>query len=289
MSRPIVDTGTHYFLNRLPSALAIALLISTLLSSAATAQQPTRQKTPRMTSDDVAKPPAEKPSESKSEGALAPEEASKAAQSKQADVKISPEETSWRDRVNQARDRAKAFERAAEQAELRTTSLRNDLGVSGQSAKYRNEVAAEMEIAGARLTEARRQASAAADDLAQLLDYGKEKGFTEGEGPKPTLEEGKPNEDYYRTQLAKLKEAIEGAQRRIELYQNRVNDISQRILMNGGKNGGDNFFLFQLQKDREEAQQKLDESRAALAKSQNDLESLREEARRAGVTPDVFR
>ena len=59
--------------------------------------------------------------------------------------------------------------------------------------------------------------------------------------------------------------------------------------MNGGKKGGDNFYLFQLQKDRDDSQQKLEEARAALTKAQNELDALKEEARRAGASPDLFR
>lgn len=280
MSRLTVAKATNCL-----HCLLSAFTIAALLSFNASAQQKSGPKTPRLTSDDVAKPPVEQPSVETKPGTAKPEDQGKPA----GETKPSPEESSWRERVSKARDRAKALERESEQAELRITALRNDLGVSGQTAKYRNETAAEMEQAGQRLKEVKAQARAAADDLAQLIDYGREKGFTETEGPKPTSEDGKPNDDFYRAQLAKLNEAIEGAQRRIQLYQNRVNDISQRILMNGGKKGGDNFYMLQLQKDRDEAQEKLDESRAALSKAQTDLENLKEQARRAGVTPDLFR
>lgn len=280
MSRLTVAKATNCL-----HCLLSAFTIAALLSFNASAQQKSGPKTPRLTSDDVAKPPVEQPSVETKPGTAKPEDQGKPA----GEPKPSPEESSWRERVSKARDRAKALERESEQAELRITALRNDLGVSGQTAKYRNETAAEMEQAGQRLKEVKAQARAAADDLAQLIDYGREKGFTETEGPKPTSEDGKPNDDFYRAQLAKLNEAIEGAQRRIQLYQNRVNDISQRILMNGGKKGGDNFYMLQLQKDRDEAQEKLDESRAALSKAQTDLENLKEQARRAGVTPDLFR
>ncbi|HSB11273.1 MAG TPA: hypothetical protein VLM38_17430 [Blastocatellia bacterium] len=292
MSRPTAAKATNSFLDRLSCALAFALLFSL----SAWAQQPTRQKTPRMTSDDVAKPPAEKPADEAMPGTAKSEEAGKAAPSKQADVKSSPEESSWRENVNKARDRAKELDRAAEQAELRITALRNDLGVSGQSARYRNETAAEMEQAGRRLSEIRGEARAAADDLTRLLDYGREKGFSEAEAPKPTSEEGKPNEQYYLSQFAKLNEELETAQRRIQLYDDRVRDLNQQLATNssgtdksGRKTGGDSFFAAQLLKDRDEAQQKLDEARGARTKAQSDLEALLEEARRAGVPPGLFR
>lgn len=282
------------FLRRPAFAFGLALF----LALAAAAQQPAigRQKVPRLTTDDVAQPPASQPVEESKEGAKKTEEGKKpgepvstTAQPTSGEEKVSAEESSWRDRVATARNRAKELERAAEEAELRITSLRNDLAVSGQSARYRNDVAAEMDQAGRRLIDIRKDARAAADDLAELVEYGKQKGFTEAEGPKPTSEGGKPNEQYYRARLEKLKGDIESAQRRISLYENRVRDISQRIIMNGGKKGGDNFYIAQLQQDRADAQAKFDEARTDLAKAQADLDVLKDEARRADVSRDLFR
>ena len=289
-------------LHQLTYALALALLLC-LTAAAAQQPAPARQKAPRLTTDDVVRPPSEQPAAESKEAAAKTEDAAKpdatepkAGQLKATEVKVSDEESSWRDRVVKARNRAKALERFAEEAELRITALRNELGTSGQSARYRNDTAAELGQAGQRLSELRAQARTAADDAAQLVEYGRQRGFTETEGPKPTSEEGKPNEEYYRTQFAKLTEALESAQRRVQLYDNRVRDLNQQISTNsGGKDkngrgtGGDSFFAFQLQKDREEAQQKLDEARAAQTQAQNDLYALREEARRAGVPPGLFR
>jgi DNA repair exonuclease SbcCD ATPase subunit len=202
---------------------------------------------------------------------------------------VSPEESAWREQITKAREKAKALEREADEAELRITQLRNELGNSGQSAKYRNETAASLEETGQRLTELRKQAREAAAEVTQLEDYGKEKRYTESEGPSSTTQAGTPNEDYYRSRFEKLTQELEDAERQAQVYENRVRDIAQHILLNGGKNGGDNFYTMQLQKDRDEAQQKLDEALAARAKAQNALEALMEEARRSGVSPGVFR
>ena len=289
-------------LHKLAYALALTLLF--WLTAAAVQQpKPVRQKAPRLTTDDVMPMPATQPSPESKEAAAKPEDAAKAdgaeaksGQPKPTEVKVSDEEASWRDRVGKARNRAKELERAAEEAELRITQLRNDLGTSGQTARYRNETVAELDRASQRLSELRTQARAAAEDAAQLVEYGRQKGFTEAEGPKPTSEEGKPNEEYYRAQFAKLTEALESAQRRVHLYDNRVRDLNQQLTSNsGGKDksgrstGGDSFFANQLLRDRDEAQQKLEEARAAQTQAQNDLYALREEARRAGVPPGLFR
>jgi hypothetical protein len=125
--------------------------------------------------------------------------------------------------------------------------------------------------------------------LNQLMDYGRQKGFTEPSEPKATSEDGKINEEYYRARFSALNEALQTAGRRIQLYENRVRDLQQHILQNGGKNGGDNFYSAQLQQDKEEAQRNLDQARAARDKARTDIDSLMEEARRAGVSPGVFR
>ena len=287
--------------HQLTRSLALTLLAG--LSVTAAQQPASRQKPPRLTTDDVVRTPVTEPAADSKEAATKPESASKpdvadskSEQAKATEVKVSAEETSWRERVGKARSRAKELERAAEEAELRITQLRNELGTSGQTARYRNDTVAELGQAGQRLSEVRAQARAAADDAAQLVEYGRQKGFSEAEEPKATSEEGKPNEEYYRTQFTKLTEALESAQRRVQLYDNRVRDLNQQISSNsGGKDqngrstGGDSFFGMQLRKDLDEAQQKLDEARAAQTQAQNDLYTLREEARRAGVPPGLFR
>ncbi|PYT09257.1 MAG: hypothetical protein DMF60_02925 [Acidobacteria bacterium] len=299
-SLPIDAMATKPFVHQLTCAFLLTVLWVTTIA----AQQPAagRQRSPRLTSDDVARPQLTEPPPEAKQAAVKPEEAgkpvageAKPGEAKANDSKASPEESSWRDQVGKARTRAKELERAAEEAELRITALRNELGVSGESARHRNDTAAELDQAGQQLKAVRGQARVAADDLAQLVEYGKQKGFTEAPDPKPT-EEGKANEEYYRTKFAKLNEALETAQRRISLYENRVRDLTQQLSTNGagkdskGRNtGGDSFFAAQLLKDREEAQQKLDEAREAVGKAQADVDALRDEARRAGVPPGLFR
>jgi chromosome segregation ATPase len=281
---------------------ATVALAATLLFSlcAAYAQQPAvgRKRAPSLTTDDVIRPVVEPPpaESSKEPSAVKPEDATKLDSTKTTadkappvETRVNAEEASWRERVTKARERSKALEQAAEETELRITRLRNDLSASGESAKFRNETAAEMEQTGQRLSELRAQARAAVDDLNQLLDYGRQKGFAEASEPKSASEDGKANEEYYRTRFAALNEALQTAERRIELYENRVRDLQQHILLNGGKKGGDNFYSAQLQQDREEAQRNLDQARAARDKARNDLDALMEEARRAGVSPGLFR
>ena len=206
---------------------------------------------------------------------------------------VSADEAGWRERVRQAREKAKVLERVAEEAELRVTSLRNELGVSGRGPQARNQIAADLEAAGQKLNDLRKQSRDANADLKALLEYGKEKGYSEAEGPKATTNDGKANEEYYRTRFAALNEEIETAERRMKLYEDRVRDLQQRILNTGsaspGKKGGDNFTIAQLQQEKEEAQHSLDEAQAAKNRSMEKRDALIEEARAAGVPPGIFR
>ncbi|HKY06551.1 MAG TPA: hypothetical protein VJQ56_16760, partial [Blastocatellia bacterium] len=201
--------------------------------------------------------------------------------------KKNPEQEAWRERLRAAQELAKETERAAEEAEIRITQIRNALGISGQSPSERNDLAAQLDRAGPQLTEARANARRAADELSNLLEYGKQKGFTEAPEPKATTDDGKPNEQYYRAKYNSLNEVLQDADRRVQLYENRVRDLNQRIRANTGT--GDNFYTNQIQQDRDEAQEKLNEAFAARDKVKEDIIALLEEARRAGLPPGIFR
>jgi hypothetical protein len=245
------------------------------------------KKTPTLRTEDVVKPKTEEVIEEGTEKA-APEKAEgKKTEAPASQAGKDAEESSWRDRVKQARQRAKETERVAEETELRITELRNQLGVSGQTTQERNSTAIELDETGKKLIELRAEARAAAADLEKLLQYGRDKGFSEGAGPSATSEDGKPNEDYYRSRHQKLLEDLRTAERRVDLYENRVRELNQKIRANSGS--GDNFYVAQISQDRDEAQQKLEEAQASRDKAQKELDDLLEEARRAGIPPGVFR
>ncbi|MEW6208000.1 MAG: hypothetical protein AB1631_06520 [Acidobacteriota bacterium] len=269
-------------------ALTLFAVILSSFAFAAQQQSQPKKKAPTLTTDDVIKP---KPEQIIEEGAAAPEKVegkkTEAAAVQAGKTKDNAEESSWRDRVTKARQRAKEAERIAEETELRITDLRNQLGFSGQTTQQRNATAVELEETGKRLIELRAEARTAAADLEKLLEYGREKGFAEAAGPSATTEEGKPNEDYYRSRHQKLLDELRTAERRVDLYENRVRELNQRIRANSGS--GDNFYIAQLSQDRDEAQQKLNEAQEARNKARKELDDLFEEARRAGVPPGVFR
>lgn len=260
--------------------------LSLLLAGVVIAQQPApRKRTPTLTTEDVLRDRAQPSTEVEGEGKAATEGATAAASAKAADDKVSPEEAAWRENVAEARHRAKETERAAEEGELLITDLRNRLASSGQTTRERNQAAADLDAAGQRLLELRKEARAAADALQRLLEQGREKGFTEA--PQRMPEGGKSSEDYYRQQYNKLTEKLQTAERRVQLYENRIRDINQRMQTNVVS--GDNFYVGRLQQERDEALGKRDEASEEREQALAEIEKLKQEARRAGVPPGVFR
>jgi hypothetical protein len=167
---------------------------------------------------------------------------------------------------------------------LRTTDIRNDLG-SSKDVRQRNATAAELETSGQQLNDAKTQARAAKAELKKLLDEGSSKGYSEAPGLQATSADGKANAAYYKTRYEKLMQAMRDAERRVQLYENRVRSLNESLV----NTNRDRFTSAQLEQDRNEAQEKADEARTALNKAQSDLESLLNEARAAGVPPGLFR
>jgi hypothetical protein len=247
-------------------------------------QKPTR--VPKLTTEDVLLQRSAQVVELEGEQAKAAETDKQTKADKVSEV--SPEELAWREKIKAAREKAEQLERAAEEAELMVTELRNQLGAQGQTVRERNQTAAELQEAGRRMRELRERARAANQELKQLEEEGRAKRFVEvSQDSNPTAEGGQPNEDYYRQRYLKLLEALQTAERRIRLYENRIRDLNQQITTNSVT--GDNFYIMRIQQERDEAQQMLQEALAARQKALSDIESLKEEARRAGIPPGIFR
>jgi hypothetical protein len=287
-------------MKRLSSFLAFTFILMLSGAAISNAQQTeVRKRTPRLTTDDVVTPrtnqTTETPVVTVEESSKKAGEAVKSGSAKSGDTKSDatakgavdktvPGEQAWREQVAKTRERAESLERAAEEAELRTTALRNELATSGD-VRQRNSTAAELETAGQQLTEAKTQARTANADLKKLLDEGSSKGFAEAQGPKATAADGKPNAAYYKTRYEKLMQAMRDAERRVQLYDNRVRSLNESLV----NTNRDRFSSAQLEEDRNEAQNKADEARTALSKAQTDIENLINEARAAGVPPGLFR
>jgi DNA repair exonuclease SbcCD ATPase subunit len=252
-------------------------------------KQPPRKPAPRLTTEDVIGERAAQKTVEVSDDAAKAEGDARAAivGASPADGQVSPDEAAWRENVAKARERAKQTEREAEESELRTTEARNQLNSTNQTTQERNDAAAALESAGAALVEARREAATAKQDLEKLLEYGREKRFTEAAEKQPAEGDEKGNEEHFRKRHTDLLEKLDQAARRVQLYENRISEVNRRMQNNSGS--GDNFFLSQLQQERDDAQAKLDEAQAAYQKAQQDTDDLKREARKAGVAPGVFR
>jgi hypothetical protein len=288
-------------MRRFSSFSAFAFVFALLCAPFSNAQQTeVRKKTPRLTTDDVittrtskttetplttTEEPAKKAGEAVKTDSVTSEVGKPAATTKASTDKTGADETVWREQVASARERAESLERTAEEAELRITQLRNELGISGKDTRQRNATAAELDSAGKQLTELKTQSRAANAEVKRLLDEGNAKGFREAQGPKATAADGKPNVAYYKARYEKLMQAMRDADRRVLLYENRVRTLNESLV----NTNRDRFTSSQLEQDRNEAQEKANEARAALSKAQTDLENLINEARVAGIPPGLFR
>ncbi|HEY6330235.1 MAG TPA: hypothetical protein VI756_12925 [Blastocatellia bacterium] len=278
-------------MKRLQFIAAAVLGLALPICSAARQEQqpppPPPKKVPTLTTEDVARSGVPETAEAPAEPAEkkpAPDAKGAGGEKK---PEVSPEEASWRASVKQAREHAEQTQRTAEDAELKVTELRNQSNAPGQDAKDRNDVLAQMEDVSESLKGLQADAREAKRDLDKLIDEGREKGYHEEEGPSATSKDGKPNDSYYKERFVKLTKQLQDAQRRAQLYQDRVAEINQRITLNART--GDNYFLARLQEDLSAAQQGLQEAEAARDKAQSDIDALMEEARQAGVPPGVFR
>jgi len=268
-----------------PGSFVIAATLMAIPVSVFCNQQSSQNKrpVPSMTSDVVAARPVHPADEASGDQPKTGDRAN----STERGEKPSPDEIAWREAVKKARDRAEGTLRTAEETELRVTDLRNQLSASGQGAGDRNQTMAELGAVGDRLKQQRADAREAADQLNKVLDEGRQKRYTEEEGPTPVSKSGQPNEAYYRSRFAELNQSLQDAQRRVDLYQNRINEVNQRITSNS--RSGDNFFIGQLQQERDDALHSLDQANEAYRKAQAEIDALKDQARAANLPPGIFR
>ena len=264
---------------------ASMLVLLAAAGSAQDAQKPVPKKVPAMTTDDVMGDRAAPLVTDEPDGTVAGgQPTTKPKQG--AEKGVSPAEAAWREKLKAARDRAQAVEHQADQTELDITGLRNKIGDPGQDANSRNDLVAEMDSMGKKLADLRAEQEQAKGAVSALLDEGRDHGFTEAPEAGPT-KDGAPNKDYYKTKYAELQQQLSDAQKKAEIYENRIRDINARI--SSDSRGGDNFAIGKLQQEKQTAQDSLDDAQAAVEKAQQDLNDLLEQARQAGVPPGVFR
>jgi hypothetical protein len=102
----------------------------------------------------------------------------------------------------------------------------------------------------------------------------------------PATQSGEPNFAYYRARF----EELQGDRRSAELHtwvmQSRINDINRRILLSSGT--GDNFFISRLRDELQQAQQGVELARGRLTFISKQLDELREQARAAGISLEIW-
>ncbi len=286
-------------------ALLLAAAAVALFAAPALAQQPAPEgqredETPTLTTDDVAPAPivgqpAGAQTAAPAEGddaSLTPEERADAASAKSAgkgeagkapDKKKGPsrEELAWRGRYAQAESQMRAARQRAQEAELQLTDMQNRLGSTGTVGE-RNALAADIETQGDVVRQAQRAAADAEAAFEAIRAEGESKKFTPDSGPAPTTKDGQTNDEYYRQRVSKAQSDVADAERRLKIYQDRVNDVRGRILNNSGS--GDQFSGYRLQEELDAALKELDRAQVDRDKARNALDAATQEAAAAGVS-----
>jgi hypothetical protein len=279
-----------------------ALLLATavvVFAGPALAQQPAPElqredETPTLTTDDVAPAPiAGQPAGAQTEAppedaTMTPEERADAAASKPGAPGTKPEgkkgpskaELAWRSRVAQAEAAERAARERAQQAELALTDMKNRMA-SASTVSERNSLAATVDQQGNAVQRAQEEATAAAATLKAIEAQGAANKYSRAAGPSPTTKSGGVNADYYLKRVAEAKAALDDATRRVQIYQDRVNEARGRSIGNSGS--GDNFAQAKIQED-------LDAALSELEKAQADRDAAQvqyDEATRAAQNANV--
>jgi hypothetical protein len=277
--------------------LAAAVAAVLMTGGTALAQQPAPEQqrqddVPTLTTDDITPPqvatasdgdeaqPAEDPDMTPEEKADADAGKKTAAGAKAGAKKQNPAEVDWRRRYAAAQARVRKANEAAQEAELKVTDLRNRLGQSG-SVEERRALVAELDQQGDVVTRTKQEAQAAATALSALQQEGASKKYSATPGPSATTKGGQANPNYYAQKYADAQQRLADANRRVQLYQNRLTEGRSRQLNEGGS--GDQFAQFKIQGDIDDAQKQLDKATADRDAAQRDLDAVRKAARDANV------
>jgi hypothetical protein len=212
-------------------------------------------------------------------------------------------EKAWNARLAQARQKVRDFERRADRAELDASQSRNAIFHNDAAALNANNarVAEWQELAKAYRYEAR----LAQEAVNRLLDEGRQNGF-QLTYISPRLKNGEPNLEYYRTRFLELQAELQDAQARADVRQLRTNRVQtiintnlnsvlyypiprQGFLFYPNNGAADGFYLNRLRGELAGVSGDLDASQTRVAILTAQLEELREEGRRAGVPPGIFR
>lgn len=277
-------------------ALAVALLFLSLFAAIAQAQtdapQRPKKRVPTLTNDDFemrrsspAAAPASAGDSAASKPAGAPDAVKEpASEPKKADA----EELAWREKIAKARARVTELMRASQSAELRVIDLKDSLSASNRiTAADINQTNSALDAARAESEALKSQLDQARLELNALVQTGREKKYEEAAPAKAVNDDGSPNTQYYADRRRELTEQYKDAMREERLYELKTNELRQRLQT--GKKGADEFYLAPIREELNDTLAQLDRAREALAKAQEALDELMEQARRAGIEPGSFR
>lgn len=219
----------------------------------------------------------------------------------QADAAFLAAEQDWNARLLEARERVRNFARRADESDLAATQLRNRVFHGDANALNANNarVAEAQNFAKASRAEAR----LAQETVNRLLDEGREAGYQIA-SLAPTRKDGSPNVEYYRARFLALQRDLQDAQAQAEVLQQRTNRLqtainatlavpvyaSRRGILFYPNNGAaDVFYVNRLRDELGGVGGDAQAAQARIALLTEQLQTLQEEGRRAGLPPGIFR
>ncbi|MBI3653166.1 MAG: hypothetical protein HY231_19230 [Acidobacteria bacterium] len=192
-------------------------------------------------------------------------------------------EMAWSIRLRIAQERARDLERRADATELEINRLQNRL-FSGEPRPSKTQVEwiANIGELTRELRRLRGEAQIARAQVEELLDEGVAAGFRAyATTTALQLQEGMSAGQYYRTRDGELKTELSDTERRAEVMQLRINDLSRRILLNSGS--GDEFYNARLRDRKTDLEVELSALLTREEYTNRKLDELRRQARAVGI------
>lgn len=211
-------------------------------------------------------------------------------------------EKAWNDALRAAREKARSLERQARQLEIRASESRSLVFFGDpNSLNARNESATELSNEAKKLS---RQAAEARSLVRTLLLQGQSKGYAETVIDS-RLPSGAANPEYYRQRYLELSQELDDAEAELRSDSLRANRFSTAVnssyagagrVTSGSavpfypnRGAGDLFFANRLYARFSESSAERDQTNDRVNELKREIENLREEGRRAGLPPGLFR
>ena len=254
---------------------------------------------PSLTTEDVLKWRAAHPD--RAEHFIPKQDATPSQTATQSEAEFLAAEKDWNARLAQARERVRDFARRADETDLAATNSRNTVFHADANALNANNArVAELQSYASAY---RAEVPAAQEAVNRLLDEGRDYGFQLATLA-PTLKNGAPNVEYYRSRFLALQRDWQDAQARADTLQQRVNRLqttintnlnpraavgSRGILFYPNNGAADGFYANRLRAELGNIGGEYQATQTRLAILTEQLQALQEEGRRAGLPPGLFR